>query len=104
MEYAVIRTGGLQFRVSEGDLIRVPRIRSDVGSKVEVPDVLALNAGGGLKVGAPVVEGAKVTAEVVAHGLARKLIVFKKKRRKGYRRKKGHRQGYTELRITGIAG
>lgn len=103
MDYAVIRTGGLQFKVAEGDLIRVPRIRSDVGSALEMPDVLALSAGGDLRVGTPLVDGAKVTAEVVGHGRSRKIIVYKKKRRKGYQRKKGHRQGYTELKITGIA-
>jgi large subunit ribosomal protein L21 len=103
LDYAVIRTGGLQFKVAEGDLIRVPRISSDVGSALEMPDVLALSASGDLKVGKPLVEGARVTAEVVGHGRSRKIIVYKKKRRKGYQRKKGHRQGYTELRITGIA-
>lgn len=104
MDYAVIRTGGLQYRVAEGDRIRVPRMRSEVGQTIEVSDVLALNLGGDVKVGTPLVESAKVTAEVVGHGRGRKVIVFKKKRRKGYKVTKGHRQGYTELRITGIAG
>lgn len=102
MDYAVIRTGGLQYKVSEGDLIRVPRIKSDVGAALEMPDVLALSAGGDLRLGTPLVEGARVNAEVVAHGRNRKIIVYKKKRRKGYQRKNGHRQGYTELKITGI--
>ena len=104
VDYAVIRTGGLQYRVAEGDRIRVPRMRSEVGQTIEVSDVLALNLGGDVKVGTPLVESAKVTAEVVGHGRGRKVIVFKKKRRKGYKVTKGHRQGYTELRITGIAG
>ena len=102
MDYAVVRTGGLQFRVSEGDLIRVPRMKSEVGEAIEMPDVLALSVGGDVKVGTPVVESAFVRAEVTAHGKSRKVIVFKKKRRKDYRVKKGHRQGFTEIRITGI--
>ncbi len=103
MDYAVVRTGGLQFRVSEGDLIRVPRMKSEVGEAIEMSDVLALSVGGDVKVGTPVVESASVRAEVIAHGKGRKVIVFKKKRRKDYRVKKGHRQGFTEIRITGIA-
>lgn len=102
MDYAVVRTGGLQFRVSEGDLIRVPRMKTDVGEAIEMPDVLALSVGGDVKVGTPIVKSAKVRAEVVGHGRGRKVIVFKKKRRKDYRVTKGHRQGFTELRITGI--
>jgi large subunit ribosomal protein L21 len=102
VDYAVVRTGGLQFRVSEGDLIRVPRMKSEVGEAIEMPDVLALSVGGDVKVGRPVVESAFVRAEVIAHGKSRKVIVFKKKRRKDYRVKKGHRQGFTEIRITGI--
>jgi large subunit ribosomal protein L21 len=82
VDYAVVRTGGLQFRVSEGDLIRVPRMKSEVGEAIEMPDVLALSVGGDVKVGRPVVESAFVRAEVIAHGKSRKVIVFKKKRRK----------------------
>ena len=103
MDYAVIRTGGLQFRVSEGDVIRVPRMKNDVGSAVVVSDVLALRLGGDVTVGTPLVESAKVKAEVVGHGRARKVVVYKKKRRKGYQVTRGHRQGFTEIRITGIA-
>ena len=102
MDYAVVRTGGLQFRVSEGDLIRVPRMKTEVGEAIEMPDVLALSVGGDVKVGTPIVESASVRAEVIGHGKGRKVIVFKKKRRKDYRVKKGHRQGFTEIRITGI--
>jgi large subunit ribosomal protein L21 len=102
VDYAVVRTGGLQFRVSEGDLIRVPRMKSEVGEAIEMSDVLALSVGGDVKVGTPVVESALVRAEVIAHGKGKKVIVFKKKRRKDYRVKKGHRQGFTEIRITGI--
>jgi len=103
VNYAVIRTGGLQFRVSEGDVIRVPRMKSDVGSAVEMSDVLALSVGGDMTVGTPLVESAKVQAEIVGHGRARKVVVYKKKRRKGYQVTRGHRQGFTEIRITGIA-
>ncbi len=99
MSYAVVRTGGLQFRVAEGDTIRVPSIATDVGATVEIADVLALMTGGELTVGRPLVDGATVVAEVVRHGRGRKVIVYKKKRRKGYQRKKGHRQGFTELKI-----
>jgi large subunit ribosomal protein L21 len=104
VDYAVIRTGGLQFRVQAGDTIRVPRMKNDVGDSVEVADVLALSVGGDMTVGTPTVEGAKVTAEVVGHGKSRKVVAFKKKRRKGYQVTKGHRQGFTELRITGLSG
>ena len=103
MDYAVVRTGGLQFRVSQGDTIRVPRIAGEVGQTIELPEVLALSRGGELVVGRPIVEGAKVSAEVVGHGRGKKVVVFKKKRRKGYQLKKGHRQGYTELRIIAVA-
>jgi len=104
VDYAVIRTGGLQFRVKAGDTIRVPRMKSEVGESIEMSDVLALSVGGSMTVGTPVVESARVSAEVVGHGKGRKVIVYKKKRRKGYQVNKGHRQGFTELRITGIAG
>ncbi|MCK4512260.1 50S ribosomal protein L21 [bacterium] len=102
MDYAVVRSGGLQFRVSEGDVVRVPRMKSEVGEGIEISDVLALSVGGDVKVGTPLVESAMVRAEVVGHGKGKKVIVFKKKRRKDYRVKKGHRQDFTEIRITGI--
>ena len=102
MDYAVIRTGGLQYKVSEGDLIRVPSLQTEVGEKLDVEEVLAVYRGGDMTVGMPLVEGARVSAEVVRHGRAAKIIVYKKKRRKGYQRKKGHRQGFTELRISTI--
>ena len=102
VDYAVIRSGGLQFRVQTGDTIRVPRMKNEVGESVDMTDVLALSVGGSMSVGTPVVESAKVSAEVVGHGKGRKVIVYKKKRRKGYQRTKGHRQDFTELKITGI--
>ena len=101
--YAIIKTGGKQYRVSEGDTIRVEKIKGDVGSTVEIGEVLMRGGTDDVSVGTPLVDGAKVTAEIVAQDRARKIIVFKMKRRKNYRRKHGHRQPYTELRITGVA-
>ncbi len=103
MSYAIIRSGGLQYRVAEGDTVRVPRVKGDVGQELTIDEVLAVSSGGKLTVGTPLVDGASVSAEVVGHGRGKKIIVFKKKRRKGYQVKKGHRQDYSELRITGIA-
>ncbi|RLB45159.1 MAG: 50S ribosomal protein L21 [Deltaproteobacteria bacterium] len=100
--YAVIKTGGKQYRVSEGDTVRVEKLDGDVGANVDFDEVLMLG-GDKVAVGKPHVSGAKVTAEIVAQDKAKKIIVFKMKRRKNYRRKAGHRQPYTELRITGIS-
>ncbi len=97
MSFAIIKTGGKQFRVEDGAKVRVPSLKGEVGSSIEL-EVLA-NAD---KVGAPFVEGAKVTATVVDHGRDAKIVVFKKKRRKQYKRTKGHRQGYTTLKIDSI--
>ena len=97
MSFAIIRTGGKQFRVEKGASLRVPSLKDDVGASVEL-DVLAT----GDKVGAPFVDGAKVAATVVDHGREAKIVVFKKKRRKHYKRTKGHRQGYTTLKIESI--
>lgn len=103
LSYAIIRSGGLQYRVSEGDTVRVPKMRGEVGQKVEIDEVLAVSTDGKLTVGKPLIDGAAVSAEVLGHGRGKKVIVFKKKRRKGYQVKKGHRQDYSELLITGIA-
>lgn len=100
MAYAIIRTGGKQFRVEEGQQVRVPLMNSEVGSTVEL-DVLVLG-GNETQVGAPLVSGARVAATVVDHGRDTKIIVFKKKRRKQYKRTKGHRQDYTTLKIDSI--
>jgi large subunit ribosomal protein L21 len=97
MSFAIVRTGGKQFRVEKGAKVRVPSIKSDVGASVEL-DVLATAD----KVGAPLVDGARVSATVVDHGRGEKIVVFKKKRRKQYKRTKGHRQGYTTLKIESI--
>ncbi len=100
--YAVIKTGGKQYRVSEGDVLDVEKLDGEVGSKVEISDVLAIGEGEGLTIGTPTVDGASVLAEIVEHGKGKKLIVFKKKRRKGYAKKQGHRQLFTSLRIQEI--
>ena len=97
MSFAIVRSGGKQFRVEKGAKVRVPSIKGDVGAAVEL-DVLATAD----KVGAPLVDGAKVSATVVDHGRGEKIVVFKKKRRKQYKRTKGHRQGYTTLKIDSI--
>ena len=97
MSFAIIKTGGKQFRVEKDAKVRVPSLKGDVGSSVEL-DVLATAE----KIGAPIVEGTKVTATVVDHGRDAKIVVFKKKRRKQYKRTKGHRQGYTTLKIDSI--
>lgn len=101
MAFAIVRTGGKQFRVEKGAKVRVPSLKNEVGAAVEL-DVLTLADGENTKIGAPFTDGAKVTATVVDHGLEPKIIVFKKKRRKQYKRTKGHRQGYTTLKIDSI--
>ncbi len=99
--YAVIRTGGKQHRVAQGEVLRVERLPGDVGSSITFDEVL-LVGGDDTKVGTPLVSGAKVTAEITAQDRAKKVIVFKFRRRKNYRKKRGHRQYFTELKITGI--
>ncbi|SKA94604.1 LSU ribosomal protein L21P [Caloramator quimbayensis] len=100
--YAVILTGGKQYRVQEGDIIFVEKIAADVDSTVEINDVLVVSKDGKLVVGKPTVEGAKVTAKVLKQGKAKKIIVFKFKHKKDYKKKQGHRQPYTQLKIEKI--
>lgn len=100
--FAVIRTGGKQYKVANGDVIRVEKIEAEAGASVTLDDVLVVFAEGKTAIGVPTVAGASVTAEVVAQDRGPKLIVFKKKRRQNYRRKNGHRQDLTVLRVTGI--
>ena len=97
--YAIIKSGGKQFRAVPGQTIKVPSLAAEPGEQVTFGDVLVTGGDEGITVGAPVVDGVSVTGEVVRHGKARKVIIFKWKRRKNYRRKKGHRQGFTEVRI-----
>ena len=100
--YAVIKTGGKQYRVSEGALVRVEKLEGEVGKKIELTDVLMVG-GETVSVGAPFVKGAAVSVEIVAQDKAKKIIVFKMKRRKNYHRRYGHRQPFTHLKITRIA-
>lgn len=103
MSYAVIRTGGKQYRVSPGDLVRIERLEGDVGSAVEFAEVLLASAEDVVRIGTPLVSGALVRGTIVAQGRDRKILVFKKKRRKNYRRRRGHRQSITTVRVTEIA-
>ena len=100
MPYAVIKSGGKQFVVKDGQTIRVPSVNAEVGSSIEISALLT--SSDSTKVGSPTVDGAKVSATVVDHGRGQKMIVFKKKRRKHYKRTHGHRQGYTTIRIDSI--
>ncbi len=100
--YAVFRTGGKQFRAEPGKKIRVPSLGVEPGESITFDHVLLASDGTEVQVGSPMVDGASVKAEVVRHGRDSKIIVFKRKRRKKYRRKKGHRQGYTEIRVDEI--
>lgn len=102
--YAVVKTGGKQYRVAPGEVIKVERLEGDVGATIALDQVLMIGGDAGdARVGTPLIEGAKVAAEVLEQGRAPKVIVFKKKRRKNYRRKRGHRQLQTVLRIQDIA-
>ncbi len=100
--YAVFRTGGKQFRAEPGFSIRIPTLEAEPGDTVTFEDVLLASDGSDVKVGTPVVDGASVKAEVVKHGRDKKVIVFKRKRRKGYRKKNGHRQSFTEIKVADI--
>ena len=100
--YAIFRTAGKQFRAEPGRVVRIPSVAAELGAKLTFGEVLLGNTGKVIKAGTPLVLGGKVTAEVVRHGKDRKIVVFKKKRRKGYRRKQGHRQGFTEIKIDSV--
>lgn len=100
--FAVIRTGGKQYRVQKDDIIKVEKLDGEAGDKIAIDDVLFINDGKTSKIGEPTVKGASVIAELVAQDRNPKIIVFKKKRRQNYRRKKGHRQNITVLRIKEI--
>ena len=100
--FAIVQSGGKQYRVEEGDVLRLESLEAEVGSTVEFPVLLL--GGDSTKVGTPIVDGAKVEAEVVSHGRGEKIYVKKFKAKANYRRRTGHRQSYTEVRVTGIAG
>ena len=100
--YAVVRTGGKQYRLGVGDNVKVEKLPDEVGNIVELSQILMVSDGGEVKVGTPLVTGASVKAEIVGHGRNKKIRVFKMKRRKQYRRTQGHRQAFTQLKVTEI--
>ncbi|MBX9810793.1 MAG: 50S ribosomal protein L21 [Burkholderiales bacterium] len=102
--YAVIKTGGKQYRVSAGEKLKVEQIPADIGAEIVLDQVLMVGDGDAVKLGAPLVSGASVTAKVIAHGRGDKVRIFKMRRRKHYRKTQGHRQNFTEIEILGIAG
>jgi large subunit ribosomal protein L21 len=102
MSYAIIKTGGKQYRVEPGRTYKIPSLVGDAGAQVEFNDVLLGSDGNTVRTGVPMLTGARVTGEIVRHGRGEKIIVFKMKRRKNYSRKRGHRQGFTEVRINDI--
>lgn len=101
--YAVIKTGGKQYRVVSGEKLKVESIAADVGSEITLAEVLMVADGDNVSVGAPVLASAKVTAKVLSHGRGEKIRIFKMRRRKHYRKTQGHRQNYTEIQIQAIA-
>lgn len=102
--YAVIKTGGKQYRVSVGEKIKVEQIPAEVGTALALTDVLMVGSGEAVKVGTPLVDGAVVKATVIAHGRHPKVRIFKMRRRKHYMKRQGHRQNFTEIRIDAIEG
>ncbi len=102
--YAVVVTGGRQYRVAQGETLRVEKLAAEVGDEIKLDQVLLVGSGEGVTVGTPHVAGAAVTAKVVAHGRGEKIRIVKFRRRKHHRKEMGHRQHYTEIEITGIAG
>jgi large subunit ribosomal protein L21 len=101
--YAVIKTGGKQYRIVAGEKLKIEQITADVGSEIVLDQVFMLANGDDVKVGTPLVDGARVTATVIAHGRHDKIRIFKMRRRKHYQKHQGHRQNYTEIRIDGIS-
>ena len=100
--YAVIKTGGKQYRVAPGQKLKVEQIPADIGQEISLDQVLSVGEGESLKVGSPLVEGATVTAKVLAHGRHDKIKIFKMRRRKHYRKSQGHRQNFTEIEISAV--
>ncbi len=100
--FSIIEQGGFQYKVSEGDTIKIPKIDAEKESEVSLEKVLLVGNGDQIKIGTPIVDGAMVKAKVLDHGKYRKIVIMKKKRRKGYKRKTGHRQTYTKIKITSI--
>jgi large subunit ribosomal protein L21 len=101
--YAIVDIGGQQFRAETGKILKVPLLQKEIGEKVEFDRILLLDDEKKIKLGQPLVKGAKISAKIVEHGRDKKVIIFKKKRRKGYKVKKGHRQNFTKIQIDTIA-
>jgi len=102
--YAVIKTGGKQYKVAAGEKIKVEQLPADIGSEITIDQVLAVGAGDSIKFGAPLVAGASVLVKVVAQGRHDKVRIFKRRRRKHYQKRQGHRQNFTEIQIVSING
>lgn len=102
--YAVIQTGGKQYKVTEGEVLRVEKLAGQAGDKVTIDQVLMIKDDNGVRIGSPIVQDARVTAEVMEQGRGKKIVVYKYKRRKNYRRKQGHRQAFTKIKIEKIEG
>jgi len=102
-DQAIIKTGGKQYRVAVGDKLRIEKLDTEVGAAIEFNEILLVGRGADAKIGTPIVDGAKVSGLIKSHGRGKKLIIYKFRRRKNYRRKNGHRQAFTEVEITGIS-
>ena len=101
--YAVIKTGGKQHKVAEGEILKVEKLKASEGEPVDITDVLLIEKDGEVTLGSPYIEGAKVTAKILRHGKEDKVTIIKMKRRKDYRKKQGHRQNYSEIQIEQIS-
>jgi len=101
--YAIVNIAGKQYKVAKGDQLKVARLSTKVGDKVDFSEVLLTDDGKNVKIGSPAVKGAKVTAEVLEHGRHRKILIYKKKRRKGYQRKAGHKQDFSAIKVNSIS-
>ena len=101
--YAVIKTGGKQHKVAEGEILKVEKLKASVGEAFDISDVLLIEKDGEVTLGSPFIEGAKVTAKILRHGKEDKVTIIKMKRRKDYRKKQGHRQNYSEIQIEQIS-
>ena len=101
--YAIVNIAGKQYKVAEGDQLKVARLSTEVGGKVDFSEVLLTDDGKNVKIGSPAVKGAKVTAEVLEHGRHKKILIYKKKRRKGYQRKAGHKQDFSAIKVNSIS-
>ncbi len=101
--YAVIKTGGKQHKVAEGEILKVEKLKASVGEPFDITDVLLIEKDGEVTLGSPFIEGAKVTAKILRHGKEDKVTIIKMKRRKDYRKKQGHRQNYSEIQIEQIS-